>query len=190
MRLYEFVGNVDDIIKINNNDNDGNGGGNDDDDGGDGGDDYGKRFDLIFYGGTLSTSFAFDFDVGSPTFIINYTHRSYEEWRDAGKPQIRSLGDASRNDKYYIGFTDIRAMNYLRNTEIKNVSKEPNKMFVMDFLQDVIIETGRLDNSFFSRYFIDTNIHGDVLEACTDEFIKVFKDEGFTSLVKLKDYLK
>ena len=195
-QLNEFVKNHYDSNTVNNdNGGHGGGGGGDDDQwrtGDDDGNNYSNRLHDASFAATMSIRAPFELDSGIGDFTVNNTYRTFNEWRNAGMPIITSMGDSSRTEKYYIGFTDPRAMGYWRINRANNVSKEPNRMFVIDALQELVFRSALIDFSFYVDKFIDEKelkIYGDVMEVCTDRFIKLLNSRGFTSIIKLKDYL-
>ena len=194
MRIYEFVDkSYDDMYNNNNTDDGGNGGGSGniiDNTGTGGSSEYDSKFlkalnewgkesaDVIYPDGTIDM------------YLINYKYKTYDEWVKAGYPSITSLGDPSRNDEYYIEFTDLRAMNSLKYFHHENFSEDPKNSFVLDLVFEL---------TSFKQMFVffsvaggymakNIKIHGDVLEDRADSCLRIFKKYGFTDLVKIKDY--
>ena len=152
---------------------------------------YNDKFAKALLMSSMTAGQPFDLEISLGDFIINYKYNTFHEWWMAGEPIIRSLGDSSKNEKYFIGFTDPRAINFLISyTNFKNVSEEQDKMFVVDVFQDMIINRGRLDAIEYKQY-CDKNIkiHGDIIEASADACLRTFRSFGFnSSIIKLKDY--
>ena len=159
MRLYEFVDSSRD-----NNDN------------------WNSRFSKAWSEGLQCMVPVFSGYKGA-NVTINNEFSSYEEWSDAGKPSITSIGDSSRTEKYYIGFVDYRAIKRLSKIDLENVSSHPHSMFKLDFYDTFIYGYGILDFTMDEDFHVENSkIYSDVIELCVDEYINCFDKQGIRVL--------
>ena len=155
-------------------------------------DNFNKKFNLALTLVVVNTRKIFDpnddihYGRHKPT-TINHEFSTFDEWREGGCPIIGCIGIHSRNDKHYVKFTDPRVINNFTNIGMRNVSKDPQREFIIDVENDIMRDESIINYNNDNYYDKDVIIYGDLISECADIIVNLFNLYDMKA-TKIKDY--